>query len=108
MQEKKVAVQQRLRLARALSIDTTEAYFTNSSEGLLTFISFRNEASAAATVLKQLIAGRMAAGRARSLVSRSALRQELCFRAGKPSKWPFQAGLLARPLQSSDQASSGP
>ncbi|KAK9831771.1 hypothetical protein WJX74_008834 [Apatococcus lobatus] len=53
-----VAVQQwladRLRLSRALSTDATEAYFMISSEHLTSFVSFRNEASAAATVLKQL------------------------------------------------------
>lgn len=74
MQETEVSVQQRLRLARALNIDTTEAYFAHSPEGLLTFISFRNESSAAATVLKQFTAGRVAAGRAEVLVSKSVLR----------------------------------
>ena len=51
-------VAKQLRLARGVSIDSTEAYYLKKAEELASFVSFRNEASAAALVLKGLLAGK--------------------------------------------------
>lgn len=96
----------RLRLARALCIDTTEGYFSRSAEDLTTFVSFRNEASAAATVLKQLTEGRAVASTTVSLVPTFWLRSVPLYRARGSSWQSSRIGLLAQSLPCSGQASS--
>ncbi len=50
-------LQSQLRLARAANIIQTEDYFLEDSKALATLISLRNEASAVAMLLKDLLTG---------------------------------------------------